>query len=234
MKPSKNIHILPTSQPSRLYINSNKNLVVTKLDYGYPPCRNVNIYITNLEEIKEGEHNVPSDFSKISDIGKTSKEDLLVVNDKNNGYKKIILTNDKKLIADGVQELPEEFYSWFIENPSCEYVEVERNFADEGIKGITYYGKYFIIIPKEEPKFEDSIEKSINIMSIANSMFSIKQPKQNTMSEELSKTAEQIQNECHKFVESVPNLSYQDATNVFIFMKLAELTTKLKEYERQS
>jgi len=48
----KNLHLLPTNKPSRLYINSNKNLVVTKLDYGYPPCRNVNIYITSDEEAK--------------------------------------------------------------------------------------------------------------------------------------------------------------------------------------
>ena len=50
----KNIHVLSTKKPSRLYINSNKNLVITKLDYGYPPCRNVNIYITSSDdEIKE-------------------------------------------------------------------------------------------------------------------------------------------------------------------------------------
>lgn len=36
--------------------------------------------------------------------------------------------------------------------------------------------------------------------------------------------SERIQRECHLFVESVPNVSYQEATNVFIFMKLAELT----------
>jgi hypothetical protein len=49
------------------------------------------------------------------------------------------------------------------------------------------------------------------------------------MSEKLLKTTEQIQNECHKFVETVPNVSYQDATNTFIFMKLAELTKNMNE-----
>ena len=58
--------------------------------------------------------------------------------------------------------------------------------------------------------------------------------------ETLEKITEQIQNECHIFVESVPNVNYQDATNTFLFMKLAntflfmkldELTLKLKKYE---
>ena len=49
--------------------------------------------------------------------------------------------------------------------------------------------------------------------------------------ETLEEITEQIQNECHSFVESVPNVNYQDATNTFLFMKLAELTLKLKKYE---
>ena len=58
--------------------------------------------------------------------------------------------------------------------------------------------------------------------------------------ETLEKITEQIQNECHIFVESVTNVTYQDATDTFLFMKLAdtflfmklaELTLKLKKYE---
>ena len=39
-----------------------------------------------------------------------------------------------------------------------------------------------------------------------------------------------IQDECHKFVEATmtSEITYQDATNTFLFMKLAELTIKLK------
>ena len=50
----------------------------------------------------------------------------------------------------------------------------------------------------------------------------------------LEEITEQIQNECHSFVESVPNVNYQDATNTFLFMKLAELTLKLKNYETRN
>ena len=72
------------------------------------------------------------------------------------GYKKIILTTDQDLIADSVQAIDDEFLEWFIKNPSCEEVDIERDeFYSkqafiEGKKAITY--EYKIIIPKEEPK----------------------------------------------------------------------------------
>ena len=54
------------------------------------------------------------------------------------------------------------------------------------------------------------------------------EPKQETLEE----ITEQIQKDCHKFVESIiSKVTYQDATNTFLFMKLAELTLKLKKYE---
>jgi hypothetical protein len=46
--------------------------------------------IVSDEEIKEGDFNIPSDFNRTSDISITSEEDLEVVNDRFNGYKKII------------------------------------------------------------------------------------------------------------------------------------------------
>jgi flavorubredoxin len=39
-------------------------------------------------------------------------------------YCKIILTTDGDLIKDGVQSIDDEFLEWFVENPSCEEVEV--------------------------------------------------------------------------------------------------------------
>ena len=65
--------------------------------------------IVSDEEIKPGDFNVPSDCNKSSDISRTSEEDLVVVNDKFNGYKKIIghrpFTN--AAILEGVPMLPE-------------------------------------------------------------------------------------------------------------------------------
>ena len=46
--------------------------------------------IVSDEKMKKGDFNVPSDFDRTSDISITSEEDLEVVNDRFNGYKKII------------------------------------------------------------------------------------------------------------------------------------------------
>lgn len=50
------------------------------------------------------------------------------------------------------------------------------------------------------------------------------------MEEKLENITQIIQQECHNFVESVPNVGYQDATNTFLFMKIAELTLKLEKH----
>jgi hypothetical protein len=101
------------------------------------------IYITSDEEIKVADWVLAASSSTVTKCEMTPL---------GLPWKKIILTTDPDLIADGVQAIDDDFLEWFVQNPSCEYVEVTRNFADEGIKGITYYGKYFIIIPQEEPK----------------------------------------------------------------------------------
>jgi hypothetical protein len=142
----KKLHLIPSEKPSSLFKVNNELQLTRKYDF-YNGAKYQNIYITNSEEIKEGDYNVPSDFSKISDISKTSKEDLQVVNEKNNGYKKIILTTDQDLIADGVQAISDEFLEWFVKNPSCEEVEVEPLLSNNG-KAL--FG-YKIIIPEEEP-----------------------------------------------------------------------------------
>jgi hypothetical protein len=108
---------------------------------------NQHIYITSDEEIKMDDWYLDETNSVRQAI--TECESYWTHRKK---YQKIILTTDQDLIQDGVQAIDDEFLEWFVKNPSCEYVELTRDFADEGIKGITYYGKYFIIIPKEEPK----------------------------------------------------------------------------------
>ena len=78
---------------------------------------------------------------------------------------------------------------------------------------------------------EVDVQKWFDYESNPNTSYKIIIPKQNLNKEPLEEITEQIQNECHSFVESVPNVSYQDATNTFLFMKLAELTLKLKNHE---
>ena len=109
------IHVLQTNNPSRLWKN---NLLQGKLELSKDTLIGSNtaqhIYITNNQEIKKGDWwfdgtNVRSDFpnSFITGIDK-----------------KIILTTDLDLIADGVQAIDDEFLEWFVKNPTCEEVEV--------------------------------------------------------------------------------------------------------------
>ena len=104
------------------------------------------LYITSDEEIKEDDYrmNVQRSYFKKSD-----KEGLEYYNKRNDVFKKIILTDNKDLIADGVQAIDKEFLEWFANNSSCEYIEVVRGFADGTNWGYNFLD-YKIIIPKQE------------------------------------------------------------------------------------
>jgi hypothetical protein len=160
----KNIRILPTSKSSIVY----KNLLTDKLfilensfmDVSECNREYQNIYITNSDEIKEG------DWMYYKHFG----EDIVCKYDTMNGqntnvnehkpfYQKIILTTDQDLINDGVQAIDDEFLEWFVKNPSCEFVDVKKESHIE-IEEVSYEGdfqnveyiSYKIIIPQEEPK----------------------------------------------------------------------------------
>ena len=117
----KNIHVLPTDKPSRLFEIIQFNLSFDKTNYfseeykKLHKYKNKNIYITSDEEIKEG------DWFYNSFLNEISKMDVL---DYSNFRQKIILTTDAELIADGVQDIDDEFLEWFVNNPSCEEIEV--------------------------------------------------------------------------------------------------------------
>jgi hypothetical protein len=69
--------------------------------------------------------------------------------------KKIILTTDPDLIADGVQSIDDEFLEWFVKNPTCEWIEVVDELNMNGKNGLDRARFiYKIIIPQEEPKQE--------------------------------------------------------------------------------
>jgi hypothetical protein len=177
MEQKRNLWVIPTDEPSRLILRKdNKFILRTPITQWHG--KNQNICITNDEKPKDGDYGLGFALG-IKGVGRgyyVFKQDGTNVGKLNaicNGSKKIILTTDLDLIKDGVQAIDDEFLEWFVKNPSCEYIKTEKWLDDEG--GVLYSR----IIPKEEPKFEDSIENSINIMSISNSMFSKKEePKQ--------------------------------------------------------
>ena len=148
---NKNIWLLPTDKPSRLAkIKGNLFYTTTK---NIPSAIYQNICITNDEKIKNGDSIFETDTNTINIAGKNYVE--------NQNDFKIILTDNKDLIKNGVQAIDDEFLEWFVKNPSCEFVEVEESILLNTSRTYLEVDKYKIIIPSkevlEEPKQE--IEK---------------------------------------------------------------------------
>ena len=148
-KDMKNIHVLPTDKPSRLSILNNG-----KLNFGAEFISSSNskaqhLYITNDEEIKEGDWFLEDTIKNLIFQRRNSKFYSLP-----DSSKKIILTTDQDLIKDGVQKIDDEFLEWFVQNPTCRGVEVFQEIHHFGEVVDDSYPKgffdYKIIIPKEE------------------------------------------------------------------------------------
>jgi hypothetical protein len=142
----KNIHILPTEKPSRLFYDINLRLLFEPYLMKYSQ----NIYITNDEEIKEGEY-------FLNTLNNAVLTNLSVIN--SNFLKKIILTTDQDLIKYGVQAIDDDFLQWFVNNSSYEEVNIKSqhvdefgNYIDDSFHSKTDLYSYKIIIPKEEPE----------------------------------------------------------------------------------
>jgi hypothetical protein len=149
----KNIHILPTDKPSRLYYKDDNYKLANStmaIDWyissaGYKPT---NIYITSDEEIKEDDWIGYLNLKKWVPV-KYLGGDLI------GSEKKIILTTDQDLIAGGVQAIDDEFLEWFVKNPSCEFVDVKKQYITPlgDVVDFCYDNErlnYKIIIPQEE------------------------------------------------------------------------------------
>jgi hypothetical protein len=164
----KNIHILSTENSSRLWFHKlNRNLGFSDLPMEYNGSgtwvEGRNIYITNSEEIKEGQNYIEDGFSGKNKFKWHKSQVELYPNIKKD---KIILTTDQDLIKDGVQAIDDEFLEWFIKNPSCEEVEVGK--TNKLIDNYTekdedkWEVKYHIYIPKEQDKKLYSEEDMLN------------------------------------------------------------------------
>ena len=151
----KNIHVLKTDKPSRLYSYKSTDLYlhseIIDANVSNSDCNNQNIYITSDEEIKEGDCFLEKAGRQFP-IKWDGKEKL------NFHCKKIILTTDQDLIDLGVQVIDDEFLQWYINNPSCERVEVKTNrivLDDVNYNFDIVDYKCKIIIPKEETKLKN-------------------------------------------------------------------------------
>jgi hypothetical protein len=142
----KNINILPTELPSRLYYNMlDKTYQLSE----YPKYHTYikpthNIYITSEEDINENDYIITKD-------GRLVEVSYLLSNDIEGGSK-IILTTDSKLIKDGVQSIDNEFLEWFVNNQSCERISLTIRSA--WLANGLIIDFYKITIPTEEPNQE--------------------------------------------------------------------------------
>ena len=188
----KNIHLIPTDKPSRLWTNNlRRRLELDEFPSQHPSNIAKNIYITSDEEIKMDDWYLDDTNSVRQAI--TECESYWTHRKK---YQKIILTTDQDLIKDGVQAIDNEFLEWFIKNPSCEEVKVRKNpkvnFIVKG-KGVQNFNQgYKIIIPKVEPKQETLKEEfykygkslGISINDLQRLMLLSKQQQERSYSEE--------------------------------------------------
>lgn len=190
----KNVHLLPTDNYKQDYTLQSgevvevvklKQLIVNKetgeLSVNKNPQWSAscdtdvlvphNIYITNDEEIKEGDWFIANNgVHKCIRVDNNTSCPFITLNSKKEeiGHFKtwrtrIILTTDKNLIKDGVQAIDDEFLEWFVKNQSCERVKVVDDVECMPMPNI-HINKhiYRIIIPKEEPKqetLEEAAEK---------------------------------------------------------------------------
>jgi hypothetical protein len=141
----KNIHILPTDKPSRLYLGNNGNFVFgmmqTSIQSRNDDFTNQHIYITNDEDINENDYIITKD-GRLVQVSYLLSKDL-------QGASKVVLTDNQDLIKDGVQEIPEYFLiHYIVGNNPIEYVEIKEHLESLDTMKINYE----IIIPKEEPK----------------------------------------------------------------------------------
>jgi len=115
----KNIHILKTDKPSRLqqfFDESDKpTFELAPKDSFFN--KGVHIYITSSDVVKDDEWFI-KDGKPIRKSGHIRHYAI--------SEPGIILTTDPDLIADGVQPIDDEFLQWFIENPTCKFVNIEK------------------------------------------------------------------------------------------------------------
>jgi hypothetical protein len=172
----KNIHVLPTDKPSRLYLHSNNelqlrtNIIRTSEDY---LGTNQHICITNDEEIKDGDWCYDKVLNIVFQTDNRTNFDY--VNQSDNVFK-IILTTDQDLIKDGVQAIEDEFLEWFVQNPSCEFVPIITTTVNNESLYKTNIG--FESWRKEEQK-----QHLIDIMRGDEELGIYEEPKQETLEE---------------------------------------------------
>jgi hypothetical protein len=164
----KNIHLIPTDKPSRLYtLNSSKKLYYTNNNLNQIKFTvNQNIYITSDEEITGFEN-----YIWVYNNGRVWLWQNTMALRSDNKPRKIILTTDGDLIKNGVQAIDDEFLQWFVENPSCEEAKVEITEISCIIPNFGDVDKYRIAIPNAITEQIRNEEKDIEQPTLTSEEF---------------------------------------------------------------
>lgn len=141
----KNIHVLLTDKETILHYDHtglflSRNYQLSNTINSIVQGRN--IYITSdTADIYDNDYIITKD-------GRLVQVSFLLSSDLE-GASKVILTTDTDLLKDNIQKINSEFLVWFVNNPSCEYVQVEINYKKFKKGNITLSNCYELIIPKE-------------------------------------------------------------------------------------
>ena len=159
----KNIHVIQTDKPSRIYlIKSNNKLGITSNNPEFTEnfgsgTQNQHIYITSDEEIKKGDF-----FYSV----RGHIEKAIINYPKGEHFGKLILTTDQNLIKYGVQAIDDEFLEWFVKNPSCEEVEVSyevlKPFQGEEKGYLIHCPDNEVLEEPKQEKLKEAAEKWFN------------------------------------------------------------------------
>jgi hypothetical protein len=141
----KNIHILPTDNEQHSIIQKNDGLLLIQTPRKEYSGKKLNLYITSEDDINENDFIITKD-DRLIQVDYLLSKDL-------EGGSKVIITTDPTLIDDGVQSIDDEFLEWFVKNPTCEFVEVNKKLVEFPL---TFKMMYKIIIPQDEPKQDET------------------------------------------------------------------------------
>jgi hypothetical protein len=165
----KNIHIIPTDKPSPLMIEDGKLFFSKNFGFNefnetknFRHINKQNIYITSDDEIKEGDW-VKNITIPLEKPFKLDKDGILYTQLAPCEFRKIILTDNKDLIKDGVQAIDDKFLEWFVMNPSCEEVEVKKGYKNPNSKSFLSE-VYKIYVPTEKSK-QDALNHFLSTSS---------------------------------------------------------------------
>ena len=168
----KNVHLLATPNPSRLYyLGNSSELTLSKYTSLFRAFERStqHLYITANGKFNRGDY-VTDGIEVMKASPKLVDAQGLI---DRREWKRIILTTDSALINERVQAIPEEFLKWYIKNQNCEKIEtVEKSRCCGRCNGVddlcftdmtcalhqgrgceTCYGKrveYSINLPKDE------------------------------------------------------------------------------------